>query len=403
MRAVRLAALTLTLLGAPAALAASPTGGAKTHQVLVLLRLPPDHVHADGGYADSYGDGAAQAARRRIAAGLAHDMGLSLVTSWPMPLLSADCFVLEVPPGRSVEEVAAQLARDPRVLGAEPMHDYRTEGKAAPPNDPLFAMQPAAIDWRLADLHTVASGRNVWVAVIDSRVQADHPDLAGQIQISRDFVLNHPGAPEQHGTGVAGVIAAIADNHVGIAGVAPHARLMALRACWQQPASAGTICDTLSLAKALHFAIDNRAQVINLSLSGPPDVILGALLDQALVRGITVVGAADAAGGGFPASHPGVVAVTDDEALARNAYLAPGRDVPTTQPSGRWFLVNGSSYAAAHVSGLFALMRERNPHAESGASLVASGGRTGAIDACATLAAAGICPCDCGRPASARP
>jgi subtilisin family serine protease len=84
-------------------------------------------------------------------------------------------------------------------------------------------------------------------------------------------------------------------------------------------------------------------------------------------------------------------------------FSAPGRDVPTTQPGGRWYFVSGSSYAAAHVSGLFALLRERAPRMQSSSALVTVP-TGGAIDACATLLrAAGPCECACSnvRPAVA--
>jgi len=352
-------------------------------QVLILLRLPAQHARPDAAYAGSYGAGAERKARQRMASRIARANGMELAAGWPMPLLGLDCFVLNVPPGRSQAEAVAQLSRDPAVAWSEPMHVYRAE--AAAPNDPLFAAQPAARDWRLADLHAIATGRNVRVAVIDSAIDARHPDLAGQFQSRRNFAPEHPDTPELHGTGVAGIIAAVADNRVGIAGVAPDARLMALRACWQQETTA-TVCNTLSLAEALHFAIDHDAQVINLSLSGPPDLLLAGLIDAALARGIVVVSAVDPnlAGGGFPASHPGVVAVTNAANPGRGAVSAPGRDVPTTQPGGRWGLVTGSSYAAAHVSGLAALVRQRSPRVRSPLILVA--GQAGGVDACATLA-----------------
>jgi subtilisin family serine protease len=162
---------------------------------------------------------------------------------------------------------------------------------------------------------------------------------------------------------------------------------MALRACWQETVPSDTLCDTLSVARALNFAIENDAQVINLSLSGPPDLLLGKLLDTAMAHGAVVVGAADPglARGGFPASHAGVVAVASEgvAAVTQGVYRAPGRDVPTTQPHGRWSLVNGSSFAAAHVAGLFALVRERDPHAGAAGVVVTRG--DGEIDACATL------------------
>jgi subtilisin family serine protease len=157
----------------------------------------------------------------------------------------------------------------------------------------------------------------------------------------------------------------------------------------------------LSLAKALYFAAESRPDVINMSLSGPDAKLLRALLDVALGRGTTVVGAVDPKlpGGGFPASVPGVIAVSD-VSLARSlgdVYIAPGRDVPTTQPGGRWFIVNGSSFAAAHVSGLVALMRERRRSAPIAFVSPHRGG--GPIDACATMTRiAGACDCACSSP-----
>jgi subtilisin family serine protease len=239
------------------------------------------------------------------------------------------------------------------------------------------------------------------VAVIDSGIQADHPDLAGQLIVNRNFVAGQSEVAEDHGTGVAGIIAAKPDNRLGIVGVAPGARLLGLRACWQERgAGAQTACDGLSLAKALYFATEQKADVINLSLTGPDERLLRELIKTALARGSVVVSAFDRSksDGGFPASVPGVVAVSDLSLAGSRGqvYSAPGRDVPTTEPGGRWFLVNGSSFAAAHVSGLAALVRQRKPSAAL--SLVSDRAQGGAIDACATLErAAGHCDCACAR------
>jgi subtilisin family serine protease len=201
------------------------------------------------------------------------------------------------------------------------------------------------------------------------------------------------------------VIAAKTDNKIGIAGVAPDARLLGLRACWQK--GAATLCDGLSLAKAIYFAAEEKADIINLSLTGPDGRLLRTLLEAAIERGSIVVTAYDVSkpGGGFPASVPGVIAVSDRSLAPSSAhvYTAPGHDVPTTQPGGRWFLVNGSSFSAAHVSGLAALVRQRQRSA--GLTLVSDRAVGGTIDACATLArAAKGCDCSCGggRFASAR-
>ena len=244
--------------------------------------------------------------------------------------------------------------------------------------------------------------------MIDSGIQANHPDLAGQMLVNRNFVAGQREVAEDHGTGVAGVIAAKSDNGIGIAGVAPGARLLGLRACWQQPGRAdATVCDGLSLAKAFYFAVQAKADVINLSLSGPDSRLLRVLLEAAMSHGSVVVTAYDGGkpGGGFPASVPGVIAVSDHSfaASSGSVYTAPGRDVPTTQPGGRWFLVNGSSFSAAHVSGLAALVRQRR-RAE-GVTLVSDRPLGGTIDACATMARAASpcdCSCDGSRLASAR-
>jgi len=393
----------LALAGTSFALADAATRPPQeSRQILVLLRLPSSHLRGGVDYGDAYDDAASHAARRRIAGKIARAHGLALAQDWPMPLIGVDCYVMTVPAGQTPKSAADAVSRDRVVEWAEPMSAYHGQAATSAPNDPLFEAQPAAHVWRLADLHQIRTGRGVSIAVIDSMIDAAHPDLAGQIQTRANFVQGRSDAPESHGTGVAGVIAAVENNGLGIAGIAPGARLMALRACWQQgradAAVPGTTCDTLGLAEALHFAVTHNAQIINLSLSGPPDLLLGKLIDVALARGATVIAAADPnlPGGGFPASHLGVISVGVDGLAgpSEGRYTAPGRDVPTTQPGGQWTLVNGSSFAAAHVSGLFALLRERAPNARSDRALVTFRAGGGAIDACASLMRA-VGPCDC--------
>ena len=404
MRALILAAAICGLVTAGAGAAESgnepaPARPDPQQQVLVLLNLPAAHFRADGNYASGYADASGRAARRRIAMALARAHGLGLATDWPMPIVGLDCYVMDVPAARRADDVAGQLSKDPRVEWAQAMNVFRPLAH----DDPLFALQPAATGWRLAELHAAATGREVRVAVIDSGVQLDHPDLAGQVEASLNAVADRPYRAESHGTAVAGIIAARADNHVGIAGVAPSARMLALRSCWQESA-ADTLCTTLSLALALNAAIEKGAQVINLSLGGPPDRLVQQLIDAALARRIAVVAAVDraAARGGFPAGLKGVVAVIDEAAPSAptGTLVAPGRDVPTTLPGSRWATVSGASYAAAHVSGLLALMIELQARSgragvPAAADLVAQ--PDGRVDACASLARAGAaCVCACG-------
>jgi len=373
--------------------AVAADGPDTSRQILVMLKMPPDHYRPGSAYSGSYGAASTQGARNRIAARIARRHGFTLVNNWPMPMLGIDCFVMSLPDGLRPEAAAELISHDADVAWSQPLQLYHAQA-STPTGDPLLAAEPAAVQWHLVELHHAATGRGVSVAVIDSRIDAAHPDLGGQISLSEDFVGGHGKAAEQHGTAVAGVIAAREGNG-GIVGIAPRARLMALRACWQQSAAA-TICDTLSLAKALQFAIDHRARVINLSLSGPHDMLLGRLVDIGLARGQKVVAAFDPAtpDGGFPASQPGVIAVanTNSAGIPQRVFLAPGRDIPTTAPGGGWTLVDGISYAAAHVSGLLALMNERQPAGAN--ALIRTHG--GSLDACASLmAATHICSCDC--------
>ncbi len=388
-------------LGAPAS-AATVESAAGERQIMVMLRLPPPHFNAGSSYGGGYGDGQGRAARRRLASAVARKFGLTMVSDWPMPLAGVECYVMAVPQGRSTADLVQRIAQERAVAWAEPVETFSAQATPREPNDPLYAMQPATWAWRLSALHELATGRNVRVAVIDSLIDVAHPDLIGQIALSEDFRPAAAAGPETHGTGVAGVIAARADNDKGIVGVAPAARLLALRACGESRAPEGgvqTTCDSLSLAKALIFAIDRRAEVINLSLSGPATPLLVRLVDTALARGAVVVAAYDEKrpDGGFPASHTGVIAVGSESTVAgKSVYLALGRDVLTTQPGGGWGLANGSSYAAAHVSGLFALVRERGHEARPGLALVSPQSR--AVDPCATLLRhAGPCACGCAR------
>jgi subtilisin family serine protease len=434
------------------------------HQILVMMRLPAPHYRPDASYGGQYIDDSGKGARRRRAEALAKQYGLAMVDDWPMPLLGLDCYVMRYPETDNAERLVALLGKDPLVEWAQPVARFdgmaqqpaRTAGAigangmsgtsgmtgasgttagaaasnaAAPvpksnPGDALYPVQPAARYWHIGDLHRYTTGREVKVAVIDSGIDAGHPDLAGQLAVNANFVDAAATPPENHGTAVAGIIAGRAGNG-GIVGVAPQARLMGLRACWQL-ADQTTRCNSFTLGKAINYAILNGAKVINLSLSGPQDKLLDRLLDVALARGIGVVGAIDAQASGpvFPSSHRGVLAVASQPlgavgapsastssasssiapvalrpaaaasaanlaGLPDHPLFAPGNDIPTSAPGGRWSFVTGSSYAAAHVSGMLALLDELEPGASPaqlrGMLQPGAAPNAGNIDACATI------------------
>ena len=383
---------------------AGGNAGTPDRQLLVMLHMPPPHFRPDSSYSGRYADDSGHRARRRIAEDIARRYNLQLMSDWPMPTLGVDCYVMEVASTESPARVADILSHDSRIEWVQTMNAYHPLENS----DALYALQPSAKYWHLSEIHQAATGRNVRVAIIDSGVDDSHPDLTGQVKLKENFIDGNPYVAESHGTAVAGIIGAIAGNGAGIVGVAPQAHLMALRACWEVSPQL-TQCNSFTLGKALNFAILHKAQVINLSLTGPPDRLLQRLLDAALAQGITIVGAADPlnADGGFPTSYPGVLAVTDAESkhAPKNTLTAPGHDIPTTVPGGRWRLVNGASFACAHVSGVVALMLELHPSSvpeqirrDLAANAMAStdGGPAEMMDACAIIEkSAGRCLCSC--------
>ncbi|MEJ1965356.1 MAG: S8 family serine peptidase [Gammaproteobacteria bacterium] len=338
--------------------------------------------------------GAARATMKSIAG----DYGLTQVAEWPIPLLKVHCAVFEIPQDSTRDAVIDALKAEPRVRLAEPLGVFETRSETY--NDPYVGLQSGFRQLDVADAHGLSRGDGVRVAVIDTGVDVGHPDLANKVVATRDFV---DGGADQfrrdrHGTEVAGVIGALANNHLGIVGVAPGVRLIALKACWQLTADADEArCNSFTLAKALSAAIDLRSQVVNLSLGGPSDPLLAQLVATGIERGIVFVGAASSTTTGFPQDVPGVLAVAASEAGAPSDHHlhAPGREILTLLPSGHYDFASGSSLAVAHVTGTVALILARNPRLgpaeifglldRTSEPLVADSAAPRSINACAAL------------------
>ncbi len=376
---------------AEAGYAGEATSQTLERQIMVMIRIGPDHFRAGSDYGGDYGDAVGQRMRLRFAGKIARDNGLRILENWPMQLIGVDCVIMAIEDGRSPQDVAEAISKLPGVEWSQPLNRFEMQAaRPRPYNDKLYPAQRVTARWNLASMHRVATGRGVSVAIIDSRIDTAHPDLSGQNITIEDFVPGNRNKAESHGTGVAGIIAARPNNAIGIAGVAPGARIFGLRACWERKQSGATVCDSLSLAKALTSALERKVDVVNLSLTGPRDRLLSTLLHLAMARGIIVVAAVDAdrPQGSFPASVEGVIRVSDESlsASSGNVYIAPGLDIPTTQPEGKWSLVNGSSYATAHVSGLAALLKQLSGSRRSRMVNASAFGPAGPIDACAAIA-----------------
>ena len=297
---------------------------------------------------------------------LARKYSLTLVSEWPIEQLQMHCVLFRIPPGTTREAVIEKLLGDKRVLIAQPLNEFESATTApAPFDDPYARLQSNVSALDVAEAHNISRGSGVRVAIIDTGVDTEHPDLAGRTQVTRNYIDDDAAGfrNDRHGTQVAGLIAAAANNGIGIVGVAPDVRIMAYKACWQpSPNSAGR-CNSFTLAQALADALAARAQVINLSLVGPGDRLLEALVSRAIDAGVIVVGAvSDDPRFGFPAKVPRVLPVAEAEsAPGRDDILrAPARDILTLVPNGHYDFASGSSLATAQITGVVALMLARN-------------------------------------------
>lgn len=286
---------------------------------------------------------------------------------WPIPALDMHCAVYRVPDGQSVNETLAALSRDGRVALSEPMRTFRTQNGGVV--DPYAQLQKSLAGLKLAEAHRYSTGRKVDIAVIDTGIDTTHPDLMNQVVEVRDF-SQQPATDvaDIHGTAVAGIIAAAEKNGVGIAGVAPDARLHALKACWpEQSNRPEATCNSFTLALALNSAIESKVKVINMSLAGPHDPLLELLINKGISQGIIFTASLPLNKGepSFPATVPGVIAVSSENSsldiTVKNSVVAPGDKLLTTLPQGTYNFVTGSSYATAVISGLVALILEIDP------------------------------------------
>ncbi len=325
---------------------------------------------AVGGTAHGYGSSSnyrISASANNLVRELARNHSLTLVSEWPIEQLQMHCVLFRIPPGTTREAVIEKLLQDKRVLIARPLNEFESATSASPAfDDPYARLQSNVSALDVAEAHNISRGSGVRVAIIDTGVDIGHPDLAGRTQLTRNYIDDDERLfrNDRHGTQIAGLIAASANNGIGIVGVAPDVKLLAFKACWQaSPTSAGR-CNSFTLAQALADALAARAHIINLSLVGPSDPLLEALVARAIDGGIIVVGAVSQDPRfGFPARLPRVLPVAEAETSPddRTGILrAPARDIVTLVPNGHYDFASGSSLATAQISGVVALLLAKN-------------------------------------------
>ncbi|MDT3400709.1 type VII secretion-associated serine protease mycosin, partial [Streptomyces sp. B1866] len=328
---------------------------------------------------------------------------------------------------------------------------------------PVVALLPAAValpgssaradgiraqEWALDAIHArdawrTTRGAGVTVAVLDTGVDGDHPDLRGRVLPGTDLVgfgaRRGERAWARHGTAMAGIIAGrghgAADGD-GVVGVAPEARVLPVRVILEDADPAREKARATrggALADGIRWAADHGADVINLSLgddseSAHPEPREDAAVQYALRKGVVVVASAGNGGGkgdrvSYPAAYPGVIAVTAVDRYGTRAAFstrrwyatlsAPGMDVVIVDPDRRYYEGWGTSAAAAFVSGSAALVRAAHPGLSplqvrrllvDTAQEAPEGGHSdelgaGLVDPAAAIAAGAKLRPDSGRPA----
>ncbi len=355
---------------------------------------------------------------RRDAAALADEYSLVELDSWPIKSLSVYCVVYRVEQPEDRDALLDELNDDPRVESVQPLQEFETGTDPGPSYDDTYVnLQHGFETMSVSAAHRHSLGEGVRIAIIDSEADTRHEDLRGRLRRIERISVDGKAADTEHGTAIASVIGANANNAKGIVGIAPKARIDLFAACWAERNSESAVCDSFSLAKALDMAIEDAPDVVNLSLTGPYDPLLARLLMRLHASGVVLVSAIASdltKSNSFPASLEAVIGVansadgpadpTADVASVPDAarIFAPGHQILVAVPDDRYDFRSGSSIAAAHVSGIVALLLAEAPELSPGdiskmlqRSQAASSSSTISVNACAALQMVNE-SCDCG-------
>ncbi|MFE9692597.1 type VII secretion-associated serine protease mycosin [Micromonospora sp. NPDC005806] len=256
--------------------------------------------------------------------------------------------------------------------------------RCGPPGNPAPTEPTWALD-RLTPSSAwgVTKGEGVTVAVIDSGVSPNHPLLRGRVLPGEDFnrLVKLRGQCDLvgHGTLVAGIIAGREGTGVPYSGIAPEARILPVRVLAENKENFDPAVPA-EIGHAIRWAVDHKADVINLSLVTLDDPVLKESVDYALDKGVVLVAAAgnrqenQQDRPGYPAAYPGVIAVAGVDEQGKHVgssvsghyvdIAAPGLNIIGPAPQGSGYLgepQGGTSFAAAYVSGVAALVRAAHP------------------------------------------
>lgn len=298
---------------------------------------------------------------------------------------------------RMVAEVHPQIS-DARRSKTHTVRGNESRGAGADPVQPIALAGIAASQrW--------SSGMGVRIALIGTGADRKHPDFKDRIAMAKDFSGRRMRGFDQdaHGTALASIIAG--HRAAGIRGVAPDTDLLILRACLQrQPTHYDADCDSVAIASALQYVLQNQVQMLLLSFSGPEDPLLTPLIEQVISQGIIVTtGWPGSDLEPYPSRIPGLIAardeaVTDDITTIGPAVRLPDQKVLVALPGKRYGTLRGQTAASALTSGIIALLLQRKPHMASGVIIEqltrTANEKEGTVDACQALGDAIGAPCN---------
>ena len=285
---------------------------------------------------------------------LARRHNLTQLETINLPLLDTTIYRWRINGRRPVGDLVGAIEDERIVASVQPNYLFTLQEDAAkvPGTGQNCAEQYVLGKLEVEQAHRVATGKSIAIAVIDSEVDTKNPGLDGVIVKNFD-ALGGDDKPDQHGTAMAGAIAA----HGKIVGIAPGAQLLAARAFdHDRDAKA----KSSAIYKSLQWAADNGARIVNMSFAGPADPTLHRLLAAAADKGLVLIAAAGNAGPNspplYPAADPSVIAVTATDsgdavfAMANRgdyvAVAAPGVDILALAPGEALQLTTGTSVAS---------------------------------------------------------